>query len=176
MFLGFFVDIKWTNLFEQYSYLTNRKKAGKRNFSRFFSFSSFSSKPKRKSTFSGGGGNSIVFSPSSLDPLRLPVWRHIVTGKSLGSLVQISKEYDSYLDERGRGKAKKLANIAIYPLLIWSNVYELWCCYNLPVSTVLAFCVRDCIILLICFAGRVAGSPSISRDRQGYHILNIFFL
>ena len=25
-----------------------------------------------------------------------------------------SDEYDSYLDERGRGKAKKLANIAIY--------------------------------------------------------------
>ena len=26
-----------------------------------------------------------------------------VTGKSLRSLVQISKGYDSYLDERGRG-------------------------------------------------------------------------
>ena len=96
-------------------------------------------------------------------------------GQSLGSLVQISKEYDSYLDERGRGKAKKLANIAIYPLLIWSNVYELWCCYNLLVSTVLAFCVRDCIILLICFAGRFAGSPSISRDLQGHQNLNLFF-
>ncbi|CAH3147809.1 unnamed protein product, partial [Porites evermanni] len=36
-----------------------------------------------------------------LDPLRSPVLRHIVTGKSLGSLVQISKGYDSYLDERG---------------------------------------------------------------------------
>ena len=32
------------------------------------------------------------------------------------SLVQTSKGYDSYLDERGRGKAKKLANIAIYRL------------------------------------------------------------
>ena len=31
-------------------------------------------------------------------------------------LPQISKGYDSYLDERGRGKAKKLANIAIYRL------------------------------------------------------------
>ena len=49
-----------------------------------------------------------------LDPLRLPVWRHIVTHKNLGSLVQIGKGYDSYLDEWGRGKAKKLANIAIY--------------------------------------------------------------
>ena len=29
------------------------------------------------------------------------------------SLVQISKGYDSYVDERGRGKAKKQANIAI---------------------------------------------------------------
>ena len=38
-------------------------------------------------------------------------------GKSLGSLVQISKGYNSYLDERGRGKAKKLANIAIYRLI-----------------------------------------------------------
>ena len=42
--------------------------------------------------------------------VRLPVWRHIVTGKSLGSFVQISKGYDSYLGEQG--KAKKLANIA----------------------------------------------------------------
>ena len=39
-------------------------------------------------------------------------------GKSLGSLVQISKWYDSYLDERGRRKAKKLTNMAIYRLLI----------------------------------------------------------
>ena len=30
--------------------------------------------------------------------------------------MQISKGYDSYLDERGRGKAKKLANITIYRL------------------------------------------------------------
>ena len=43
-------------------------------------------------------------------------------------------------------------------------------------QTVLIFCVRDCIILLICFAGRVAGSPSISRDRQGHQNLNLFFL
>jgi len=56
------------------------------------------------------------FPPKFLDPLRLPVWRHIVTGKSLGSLVQISKGCNSHLDERGRGKAKKLANIAKYRL------------------------------------------------------------
>ena len=31
-------------------------------------------------------------------------------------LVQISKGYDTYVDEGGRGKAKKLANIAIYRL------------------------------------------------------------
>ena len=42
-------------------------------------------------------------------------------------------------------------------------------------QTVLIFCVRDCIILLIRFAGRVAGSPSISRDRQGHQNLNLFF-
>ena len=42
-------------------------------------------------------------------------------------------------------------------------------------QTVLIFCVRDCIILLICFAGRVAGSPSISRDRQVHQNLNLFF-
>ena len=39
-----------------------------------------------------------------------------MTGKSLGSLVQISKGCYIYLDERGRGKAKKLANIATYRL------------------------------------------------------------
>ena len=35
------------------------------------------------------------------------------------------------------------------------------------------FCVRDCIILLICFSGHVAGSLSISRDRQGHQNLNL---
>ena len=73
-------------------------------------------------------------------------------GKSLGSLVQISKGYDSYLDERGRGKAKKLTNIAIYRL------FDQMC-----VSFGVAI-----ICLLICFASRVAGSPSISRDLQGH--------
>ena len=34
---------------------------------------------------------------------------------------------------------------------------------------------RDCIILLICFAGRVAGSKSISQDRQGHQNLSLFF-
>lgn len=87
--------------------------------------------------------------------------------------MQISKRYDSYLDERGRGKANKLTNIAIYRL--FDRMCELWCCYNLLVQTVLIFCVRDCIILLICFARRVAGSPSISRDRQGHQNLNLFF-
>ena len=53
---------------------------------------------------------------NTTDPLRLPVWRHIVTGKTLGLLVQISKGYDSYLNEQGRGKAKKLTNLAIYRL------------------------------------------------------------
>ena len=62
----------------------------------------------------GWGRWLYCFPPKFFDPPRLPVWRHIVTGKSLGSLVQISKGYDSYLDERGPGKAKKLANIAIY--------------------------------------------------------------
>ena len=64
----------------------------------------------------GGGELLYCFPPKFLDPVRLPVWRHIVTGKSRGSLVQFSKGYDSYLDERGRGKAKKLADIAIYRL------------------------------------------------------------
>ena len=63
----------------------------------------------------GRGGN-YCFPPKFLDPLRLPVGRHIVTGKSLGSLVQISKGYDNYLEERGRRKANKLANIALYRL------------------------------------------------------------
>ena len=63
----------------------------------------------------GGGGGEVtwLFSTEFLDPLRLPVWRHIVTGKSLGSLMTISDGNDSYLDERGQGKAKKLANIAV---------------------------------------------------------------
>ena len=59
----------------------------------------------------GGRRKLYCFPPKFRDPLRLPVWRHTVTGKSLGSLVQISKGYDSYLDDRGRTKAKKLANI-----------------------------------------------------------------
>ena len=61
----------------------------------------------------GGGGNSIVFHLSFLTHSACQ-YDVTVTGKSLGSLVQISKGYDSYLDETGRGKAKKLANIAIY--------------------------------------------------------------
>ena len=68
---------------------------------------------KQKGGGGGGGGKLYFFPPKFLDPLWLPVWRHIVTSKRLGSLVQISKGYDSYVDERGRGKAKKQANIAI---------------------------------------------------------------
>ena len=88
--------------------------------------------------------------------------------------MHISKGCDSYLDERGRGKTKKLANIAIYRLFDRM-------CVSFGVAIICLckpfryFCVRDCIILLICFAGRVAGSPSISRDRQGYQNLNRFF-
>ena len=49
-------------------------------------------------TFLKGRGRRwpYCFPPTFLDPLCLPVWRHIVTGKSLGSLVQISKGYHSY--------------------------------------------------------------------------------
>ena len=73
--------------------------------------------PKRLSQGErGGGGWLYCFPLKFLDPLRLPVWRHIVTGKNLGWLVQVSEGCDSYLDERGLGKAKKLANIIIYRL------------------------------------------------------------
>ena len=34
----------------------------------------------------------LFFPPTFLGPLRLPVERHIITGNSLGSLVQISKD------------------------------------------------------------------------------------
>ena len=78
--------------------------------------SSFTREVCNKPVAGGGGEVTLLFSTKFLDPLRLPVWRHIVTSKSLGSLVQISKGYDSCLDERGGGKAKKPANIAIYRL------------------------------------------------------------
>ena len=78
--------------------------------------------------------------------------------------MQISKGYDSYLDERGRGKAKKLANIAIYRLFDRM-------CVSFGVAV-----ICDCMFLLMCFAGSVAGSPSISRDRQGDQNLNLFLL
>ena len=90
--------------------------------------------------------------------------------------MHISKGCDSYLDERGRGKTKKLANIAIYCLfdrMCVSFGVAIICLCNINRFDI---CVRDCIILLICFAGRVAGSPSISRDRQGHQNLNLFFL
>ena len=63
----------------------------------------------------GGGVNTIVFHLSFLTHSACQ-YDDTVTDKSLGSLVQISKGYDSYLDERGRGKVKKLTNIAIYRL------------------------------------------------------------
>ena len=44
--------------------------------------------------------------------------RNTASYAGYGSLVQISKGCDSYLDERGRGKGKKLTNIARSPLLI----------------------------------------------------------
>ena len=43
--------------------------------------------------------------------------------------MQISKGCDRYLDERAQGKAKKLANIAIYRS--FDQMCGLWCCYNL---------------------------------------------
>ena len=84
--------------------------------------------------------------------------------------MHISKGCDSYLDERGRGKTKKLANIAIY------RVFDRMCVSFGVAIICLCKPVRDCIILLICFAGHVAGSLSISRDRQGHQNLNLFFL
>ena len=52
---------------------------------------------------------------------------------------------------------------------------ELYCRLYLLVQTVLVFCVRNCVFLLICVAGRVAGSPSSLRDHQGHQKLAIFF-
>ena len=93
---------------------------------------------------------SNCFPSKFLDPLHLPVWRHIATGKSLGSLVQISK--------------------------IWSNVCELWCCYVICWCKPFWYFVSViAYFFLICFAGRVTGSPSISRDRHGHQDLNLFF-
>ena len=82
----------------------------------------------------------------------------MVTGKSLGSLVQISKGYDSYLDERGRWKAKKIANIGIYRL------FQRMC---------VSFGVAIICLCKPCFAGRVGGSRSVSRDWEG--VENFFF-
>ena len=120
------------------------------------------------------GRQLYCFRPKFLDPLRPPVWRR---ARASGRLCKLAREYDSYLDERGRGKAKKLVNITLYRLFDRITVCELSCCYNynLLVETVLKFCVRDCIILLICFSGPVAGSPSIWRDQQGRQNLNLFF-
>ena len=57
-----------------------------------------------------------------MDSLCPPIWLLPVDGFQFIFFVPCllrdgeSDEYDSYLDERGRGKAKKLANIAIYRL------------------------------------------------------------
>ena len=51
IFLGFVFDINWGNFLEYYLYLTNRKKAGKRNFSSFFSFLPLSLKSKKVDFF-----------------------------------------------------------------------------------------------------------------------------
>ena len=71
----------------------------------------------------GGGVNCTVFHLSFLthSACQYDV-TYIVTGKSLRSLVQIAKGYDSYLDQRCREKAKKLANIAIYRLFDRTSV------------------------------------------------------
>ena len=76
----------------------------------YLSFQSISN--SNFSSKQGGGGNSIVFHSSCQ--------YDIVTGKNLVSLVQISKGCDRYLDERGRGKAKKLANIAYLIECVWA--------------------------------------------------------
>ena len=71
----------------------------------------------------GGGVKSTVFHLSFLthSACQYDV-TYIVTGKSLRSLVQIAEGYDSYLDQRGRGKAKKLANIALFGLFDRTSV------------------------------------------------------
>ena len=57
-----------------------------------------------------------------MDSLCPPIWLLPVDGFQFIFFVPCllrdgeNDEYDSYLDERGRGKAKKLANIAIYRL------------------------------------------------------------
>ena len=64
----------------------------------------------------GGGGRELYCFPSTLLTHFACQYGVTVKGKSPRSLVKISKGYDSYLDERGRRKASKLANIAIYKI------------------------------------------------------------
>ena len=118
--------IKWKKKNKQTNVQTNKKKSS-REFTlgrHYFCFKIRKWYTRTRKVVRGGGGEGggeggwgrwlYCFPPTYLGPLRLPVWRQIVTGKILGSLVQLSKGYLSYLDKRGRGKAKKLANIAIY--------------------------------------------------------------
>ena len=89
-----------------------------------------SAKRSRQGGGGGGGRWHHFFKPKFFDPLRLPVWRHIVTGKSLGSLVQISEGYDSYVDERGRGNAKKLPIYRLFDRIFVSFGVAIICLYK----------------------------------------------
>ena len=51
-----------------------------------------------------GGAISIVFMCLSMTYSSLPVWRHVLTGESLGSLVQICKAHHSHSNKIGREK------------------------------------------------------------------------
>ena len=63
----------------------------------------------------GGRGELYRFPPTFLTHFACQ-YGVTVKGKNPRSLVKISKGYDSYLDERGRRKATKLANNAIYKI------------------------------------------------------------
>ena len=54
--------------------------------------------------WSEGRAISIVFMCLSMTYSSLPVWRHVLTGESLGSLVQICKGHHSHSNKIGRGK------------------------------------------------------------------------
>ena len=95
-------------------------------------------------------------------------------GKSLGSLVQISKGYDSYLDERGRGKENELTNIAIYRLLdeMYVNFGIAIICLCKPFRYFVSVIVKFCQFVL----------GAVLRDRHPFHgngkvikTLSIFF-
>ena len=58
------------------------------------------------------GGGYYCFPTTFLDPFCLPVWRHIIKGKSLGSLVQISKGFVNSL--RLRSIRRELISVRYY--------------------------------------------------------------